>query len=82
MPIQLGRGKSVAAIESNPPQTPVMPAATYLLDWKLQEEFKDLLKLAAAICGVRDGWINLLDEEGKLFKVCTGQSVIEVPLDS
>jgi diguanylate cyclase (GGDEF)-like protein/PAS domain S-box-containing protein len=72
----------VAASESSPPQTPTVSAATYLLDWNPQEEFKDLLRHAAAICEVRDGAINLLDGEGKPFKVHMGQSVIEVPLDS
>jgi PAS domain S-box-containing protein len=72
----------VPASESNPPQTPAAPAATYWLDWNPQEEFKDLLKLAAAICAVRDGAINLFVEEGKPFKIYMGQSVIEVPLDS
>jgi len=69
----------VAASESNPPQT---PTAAYLLDWNLQEEFKDLLKLATVLCEVRDGGINLLDEEGTRFKVYMGQSVIEAPLAS
>jgi diguanylate cyclase (GGDEF)-like protein/PAS domain S-box-containing protein len=82
VPIQLGRGKPVPASESNPPQTPTAPAATYLIDWNPQEDFKDLLKLAASICEVRDGSINLLDEESKPFKVYVGQSVVEVPLDS
>src|ERR1700684_598476 len=61
----------MVASESNPP-----------LDWNPQEEFKDLLKLAATICGGRYGAINLLDETGKPFKVSIGQSEIEVPLDS
>ncbi len=72
----------MTASESNPPQTPTLPPATYLLDWNPQEEFQDLLKHAAAICEVRDGAINLLDGEGKLFKVYLGQSVIEEPLDA
>jgi diguanylate cyclase (GGDEF)-like protein/PAS domain S-box-containing protein len=72
----------LAASESNPPQTPTAPAAIYLLDWNPHEEFKDLLKLVAAICEVRDIAVNLLNEESNLFKVYLGQSVIEVPLDS
>ena len=72
----------MAASESNPPQTPAAPAATSLLDWTSQEEFKDLLKLATTICEVRDGAINLLDEKGKLFRVHMGHSTIEAPLDS
>jgi diguanylate cyclase (GGDEF)-like protein/PAS domain S-box-containing protein len=72
----------VAASESNPPQTSTVSAASYLLDWNPQEEFKDLLKLAASICEVRNSAINLLDGEGKLFKIYLGQNAIEVPLDS
>ena len=72
----------MTASESNPPQTPTAPAATSLLAWNPQEEFKDLLKLAAAICEVQDGAINLLDEEAKPFKIYMGQSVLEVPLGS
>ena len=70
------------ASESNPPQTPTVPVATYLLDWNPQEEFKDLLKLAADICEVHDGSLNLVEEAGKVFKISTGQTVIEAPLDS
>ena len=70
------------ASESNPPQTPAEPAAAYLLDWNPQEDFKELLKLAASICEVRDGAINLFDEEDKTFKIPMGQSVIEAPLGS
>jgi diguanylate cyclase (GGDEF)-like protein/PAS domain S-box-containing protein len=81
----------VPGSESSPPQTLRVPAESYLLDWNPQEEFKDLLKLAAAICGVRNGAINLLDavpdeglpdEQGKLFRISIGPRVIEAPLES
>jgi diguanylate cyclase (GGDEF)-like protein/PAS domain S-box-containing protein len=72
----------VPASESNSPQTPTVPAGIYLLDCCSQEEFRDLLKVAAAVCEVQDGSINLIEEEGKIFKIYTGQIVIEAPLES
>lgn len=72
----------MAASKSNPAPRPAVPASACHIDWNPQDEFKDLLKLAAAICEVPDGAINLLQQEGGLFKVYVGQSVMEVPLDS
>ena len=57
----------MAASESNPPQTPAMPTATYLLDWNLQEEFKDLLKLAAVICAFHGSSLNVLSQLPQQF---------------
>jgi VWFA-related protein len=39
-----------------------MPTATYLLDWNLQEEFKDLLKLAAVNCAFHGSRLNVLSQ--------------------
>jgi diguanylate cyclase (GGDEF)-like protein/PAS domain S-box-containing protein len=71
----------VAVCASNPPQTPIISVANHLLDWNPQEEFKDLLKLAANLCEVRECAISLLDEEGRPFKGYIGQSVTEVASD-
>ena len=72
----------MASSESNSPQTPEIPAATYLRPWNPQEDLQNLLRIAAAICEVQNVAINLLDEEGNPVKACVGQNIVEAPMDS
>lgn len=68
--------------DSTPPRTPRGPFSNDLLDWPSQNECQDLLKLAGAVCEVREVALSLLDLDGKLLEGRLGQSVVEVPLDA